>query len=133
SLAHFIRCSFDDASASSFVGRSKRFSIFSGTKFRLPYQYIDFLRTHFGIQSQDSFSAAKYGDQDSLFNLSLLFYAGELSSERLYRLILDRLLEIASKSASAQRLTLRYINDICRVCLKENFLLVFAIQLLDWE
>lgn len=133
SLAHFTRCSFDDASASSFIGRSKRFSIFSGTKFRLPYQHIDFLRTNFGIRSQEPFSAARFGAQDPLFSLSLLFYAGELRSEGLYHLILDRLSEIASNSASAHRLTLRYISDICRVCVQENLLSVFAIQLLDEE
>jgi uncharacterized protein YjbI with pentapeptide repeats len=81
SLAHFTRCSFDDASASSFIGRSKRFSIFSESNFRLPNQHIDFLRTNLGIRSQEPFSAAKFGDQDPLFNLSLLFYTDELRTE----------------------------------------------------
>ena len=51
SSIQFEGCSFDDSSSASFVGRSKRFSLFSNTEFVLPAQYWDFLSNNFGIHS----------------------------------------------------------------------------------
>jgi uncharacterized protein YjbI with pentapeptide repeats len=131
SLAHFRRCSFDDSSAASFVGASKRFSLFSETSFRLPYQHINFLRCNFGIRSQEPTTAALHQAQDPLFQLSQLNYLGTLTEEQFYNLILEALSETTSSKAGPQRLRLRYISGIFKHLLDENFLSVFALQLLE--
>jgi Pentapeptide repeats (8 copies) len=133
SLARFRLCSFDDASAASFVGASKRFSLFSETSFRLPHQYLSFLRNNFGIRSQESSSAVASEVQDPFFQLSIMYYTGTLTVEKFYHLILDILSRITAGDAGTQRLRIRYMSGICKLLLDADFLSVFAIQLLESE
>lgn len=133
SLTRFRRCSFDEPSAASFVGASKRFSLFSETGFRLPHQHINFLRHNFGIRSQEVPSGISPPAQDPLFQLSLSHYSGLLTAEQFYHLILEALSQITGGDAGPQRLRLRYISGICKLLLDENFLSVFALQLLEGE
>jgi hypothetical protein len=133
SLTRFRHCSFDDSSAASFVGASKRFSLISQTIFRLPLQYIHFLRHNFGIKSHETPAAAASGLQDPLFKLSLMYYSGDLTPQQFYHLILEALSQMAENNQGPKRLRTRYISGICKLLLEEQFLSVFAIQLLESE
>jgi hypothetical protein len=133
SLARFRRCSFDDSSSASFVGASKRFSLFSETGFLLPHQHINFLRCNFGIRTLEASSPIFIPAQDPLFQLSQLHYFGELAEGRFYHLILEALSQTIGSNVGAQRLRLRYIIGICKLLLDENFFSVFALQLLEGE
>lgn len=133
SLAQFVNCSFDAASAASFVGVSKRFSLYSQTEFFLPRQHIDFLRFNFGIRAPDAVVAGTHIDEDPFFQLSLYRYSGELSSQRFYELILKGLSRTINDSTTPYRLRMGYLRGICKVVLDENLLSVFSIQLLEDE
>jgi len=132
SLAQFFNCSFDAASAASYVGASKRFSLYSETEFFLPAEHINFLQLNFGIQSHSvPPSAASIYENDPFFALSLARYYRVLNAERFCML----LLEVVSKSVSEQgipyRLRMGYIKGICKVMLEERFLSVFAMKFLE--
>ena len=132
SLAHFIRCSLDDSSAASFVGSSKRFSLFSGTEFRLPHEHVDFLQTNFGLLSATELPGAFTAESDNpFFELALRRYAGTLTSKQFYHLLLRALCELIATQGAPNRLRLRYLSEICKLCMDEQFLSVFAIQLLE--
>jgi hypothetical protein len=133
SLAQFVNCSFDGASAASFVGASKRFSLFSQTEFFLPRQHVDFLRFNFGISSQDALGAGTHVDDDPLFQMSLYRYSRELGSQRFYELLLKGLSRTINDSTTPHRLRMGYLRGICKVVLDEKLLSVFSIQLLDDE
>ena len=131
SLTRFISCDFDEASATTFVGPSKRFSVFSNTKFVLPPSQLSFLQANFGITGPRSSPQIPSLIEDPLFELSLRRYSGIMASVDLYQLLLRALGEILSIRHTAQRLRLKYLAEVCKVCLEEQVLSVFAIQLLE--
>jgi hypothetical protein len=132
SLTRFRRCSFDDASAASFVGASKRFSLFSETDFRLPLQHISFLRYNFGARlGEPSGPAASVSDP--LFQLALMYYSRTLTPEDAYQLLLEALTQITGGQAGPVRLRLRYLSGIYKLLLEEEFFSVFTIQLFERE
>jgi uncharacterized protein YjbI with pentapeptide repeats len=131
SLTRFVGCDFDDASACNFVGPSKRFSIFSGTKFPLPLDQLSFLQTNFGISSESQTPALPPLPEDPLFELSLRRYARMMTSAHLYLLVLRALFDITSARGAPQRLRMKYLSEICKVCLDEQVLSVFGLQLLE--
>jgi pentapeptide repeat protein len=130
SLTHFKDCFFDEASAASFVGTTKRFSLFSGTDFYLPHEETDFLRANFGLESKTPVSLPTIDANDHLFDLSLRRFAGILTAEGFHRLILSSLSDIIGDRDVPHRLSLRYVAEICKVCVEEGLISVFGIQLL---
>jgi uncharacterized protein YjbI with pentapeptide repeats len=131
SLIRFVECSFDEASAASFVGTSKSFVLFSRTLFRLPPEHSEFLRRNYGLVGSATPSVDESSTGDPLFDLSLAQYRGVLSSESFYRHVTQALSELVSGRQSQRRLDLRYVSEICKLWLDEDRLSVLAIHLLD--
>lgn len=126
SLAQFVRCAFDEASAASFVGSSKRFSLFSETAFRLPPEHVSFLRSNFGLRDSSDY-APKALPSDPVFQLSLAQYVGRLDVSLFHKLFL----EAVSAIAPQQRLQMRYLAEMCRVRIAEGQVSVFGMRLLE--
>lgn len=131
SLAEFVDCAFDKPSASSFVGNSKRFSLFSGTSFCLPEAQLDFLKTNFGITSETPFPKQPIRVDDPLFQLAVDNYSGSLTSDRCANSILTALSQLEDEIDVPQRLRLRYIAGICRALMRDRFFSVFALEYLE--
>lgn len=128
SLVRFRKCSFDQASAENFVGSARRFTLFSNTDFELASQHLDFLRLNFGIRANAPSPVRPIG-VDPLFEISLRRFDGSLSPVDLHRLFIEGLGQMLGHPEIPHRLLLRYLSEICKTCLEEDFLSVFAIQL----
>lgn len=131
SLVHFRACEFDDASAANLVGASKRFCLFSDTRFRLPDNAIEFLQVNYGIEGGAARALPNLAGDDPFFGLAVRRYTGQLTDRDFYRLVLAAFGVIASNSPNRERLRLRYLSEICRTAISENLLSVFTIKLLD--
>jgi uncharacterized protein YjbI with pentapeptide repeats len=130
SLTRFIDCSFDDASAANFIGPSKRFSVFSRTQFHLPEGQMEFLRTNFGLTSSQAVRSWE-PSEDPLFQVSLRYYVGTLTSRVFYRQLSAALDELTAPNENPHLLRMQYVCAICRSLIDEDFLSVFTIQFLD--
>jgi len=130
SLSHFRRCSFDSASAASFAGKSKRFSLFSETNFDLPKGELEFLRTNYGLighETADTFVESG----DPFFDLSYLRFTNRFTSREFDDLFVECLGAVTNRGISANRLRLKYLCEICKLCIEENLVSVFGMQLLE--
>jgi hypothetical protein len=131
SLAHFSGCYFDDASAVSFVGPSKRYSIFCKTRFPLGSGQLAFLRTNFGVTSETSGHALETDTQDPLFAMAVDYYYGVASSARFYGSVCRAFAQLSTQTTRSYPLKLRYVFDICKFYVHGNLLSIFAIQYLE--
>ena len=104
------------------VGASKRFCLFSSTVFRLPLDQLDFLKVNFGIEGLPPIDLPEARKDDPLFELAIRRYAGQLTDQDFYRLVLDAFGRIAIAPPNGERLRLRYLTEICRVLIGENAL-----------
>ena len=130
SLTRFVDCSFDDASSANFVGPSKRFSVFSRTHFRLLPNQLEFLRTNFGLASRVPCVTSAH-QTDPLFELSLQYYRGTLTARGFHQHLAEALDVLTSATNNPQLLRMRYLCGVCRSLADEEFLSVFALQLLN--
>lgn len=131
SLSHFRGCSFDKASASSFIGKSKRFSLFSLTDFDLPQSHVEFLQTNFGPRSGFRLSDIPARTRNPFFDLSYLQYVDALTSRDFYDLFDEALRDVTSGGITSNRLRLKYLVEICKLCIEESSLSIFGMQLLE--
>jgi hypothetical protein len=133
SLTEFINCSFDSNSSLSFVGSSKRFSLFSGCQFYLSTTQTEFLRTNFGIVALGPGNSPPIKMDDPLYEMSLARYNGKLTSAQFCQLLLTALSKLTKDDTQPHRLRLQYISGICKILLRDNFLSIFSMEIMEKE
>jgi hypothetical protein len=131
SLVRFTDCEFDDASALSFQGASKRYSLFVRTHLALPSGNVDFLKTNFGLLSASEFQRAEQPIGDPLYQMAVMYYRSALAPNHFVPLVLSGLEEIIQTHGAPQRLRLRYLAEICKLYLDEGSLSILGSRLLE--
>lgn len=126
SLARFVDCDFDRSSSSSFVSPSKRFNLFSDTKFHLEAENIDFLRTSFGIVGDEPVSS--HAIDDPLFSLSVERYNRDLRPATAVRKVLAALEPLIAAQPLPSPFRLRYALAIARQLIDERELSLLAVK-----
>jgi len=126
SLVQFVDCDFDDASASGFVGPSKRFTIFSRSRFTLAPDDLDFLGTTYGLVGKQRIAASP---SDPLARVSMLEYNQELTTQVGVPLLLAAFTQAARENPPS-RLRFRYATEIVRALHDNHRISIFALQYL---